>query len=531
MLGYGAVLILAALSRVAAQDGTSPSDTSDASADKPAAKPPVVADAQQIPDASQSSDTQDTSNAPAPNSPLLPYQGGNPYTPFSPNSTNPQSSQITAPAIYTTGSRDLSQISTNAGLAQAFAPTTESGYLAEQRGGYSHAPIERLKLGPFDLKATLLANVISDDNINAGEVGQGKESDITFGLTPAVLLQYGNHEGQKGAASVVYAPTFQRYYHHSDEDNDNQNVAVNATYPFERLTLDASGTYSEVTGYNTDTDTRTTQTSELASFGGSYDIDDKLSFSSHVQELKTSFSNPSSGGINQGQTLGQGDETSSINSSLGYKVSEKITASLSGNFGIDKPQDSRQETYEQALIGVTYLPTEKITFFAQGGAEFRQNVSNEFNGQSTTGNGSGDETNPIFSGGVGYTPFDSTVLTVNASQSVHSDAAQAGQTEVNTGVGVSATQRFFQRLFLNVSFDYSHQDSGSGNNTTTSNGLSTSQDTLTYRTSLTISPTAWSSVSAYYQYLDNESGDSGVASSSSQNYHDNQFGLSAAVQF
>ena len=135
-------------------------------------------------------------------------------------------------------------------------------------------------------------------------------------------------------------------------------------------------------------------------------------------------------------------------------------------------------------------------------------------------------TNPIFSAGLGYTPFDSTTLSVNASQSVHSSTADSTQTVVATGVGVTATQRFFQRFFLNLGFNYAHtstdNQSGTGDSSTTGTG---SQDTLVYRPSLSFAPTAWTSVAIYYQYLDNESNTPGAA------YHDNQMGIAISAQF
>ena len=174
---------------------------------------------------------------------------------------------------------------------------------------------------------------------------------------------------------------------------------------------------------------------------------------------------------------------------------------------------------------MNYQPTQKITLFAQGGVEFRQYDHG------------GDKTNPIFSGGVGYAPFDSTVLQVNAFQDVRSSNADSEQTVVSTGVGFSATQRLLQRFYLNFTFNYSHQDnqavSGSdqtgGTTPPPSSGISTasgnSQDNLVYRPSFSFQPTAWSSVALYYQYLDNESSTAGGS------YHDNQMGVSVTARF
>ncbi|MCE0522898.1 MAG: outer membrane beta-barrel protein [Methylacidiphilales bacterium] len=492
--------------------------------------PAPASNAQPLPGTSASTDnsqgtdnTQTPTNPQVPNTPLLPQQGANPYLPFSTTSATTstssqvQSPQLTAPGLYTTGVNNVSQIATNASLTQAFSQEPVSGFLSEQAFGYSYPPIERIRLGPFDLKAAVSTNVVYDDNLEAGEQNQGRISGASFGVTPAILLEYGAQEGQRGYASVTYAPTITRFFDHSDLNTTNQNVALNLRYPFQRLSLDLSQTYSQVTGINQNLNARTTQTSSVTTVGGSYEIDDKLSLSSHFQELITNYSGTT--GNSSGQ--GEGDTTSSINTSLLYHLSAKMTLGPSVNVGIDKPQNAKQATYEQALLGLSYQPTEKISLFAQAGAEFRQ--GNE-NGQSGPNAPSGDTTNPIFSAGVGYTPFDSTTLSVSASQSVYASSANSTQTVVNTGVGFSATQRFFQRFYLNFSFSYSHNDyqNGNGGMTTTTGS---SQDTLSYRPSLTFAPNAWSSVALYYQYLNNTSNSPGGS------YYDNQMGVSVSAQF
>lgn len=527
--GFGGLLTLALLGNLVADDQTDQTT------------PAVSPNAGTLPDDSTPPDSsQAPVNPQMPVTPLLPQQGVNPYLPFSSSpasAANTQSPQLTAPTLYTTGTNDLSQIATTAALTQAFSQSSASGFYSEPGMSYSYPPIERIRLGPFDLKAALSTNLISDDNIRTGTQGQ-KISDTSYGITPAILLEYGAHEGQKGYASVVYTPTITRFFHNPDLNSDDQSVALGVQYPFQRLTLNFSESYSQATGVNTDLNARTTQTSNATTFGGTYDIDDKLAFSSSVQEVITSFSaGGGQGGGTQagtpGGVQGQGDQTTSVNTSLSYHLSEKMSVGPNVNAGFDKPDNSKQETFEQAYLGLTYLATEKINFFAQGGVEFRQGggLNNNNNNQLGQGNNqNGNTVNPIFSAGVGYTPFDSTSFSLNAYQGVHSSVADSSQT-VTTGVGVNASQRFFQRFFLNLSFSYSHNDdlSGTGGFSTTSNTggttAGTSQDTFAYRPSLSYNPTLWTSVAIYYQYLDNQSNSVGA------NYHDNQMGVSASVQF
>ncbi len=469
----------------------------------------------QVPTVSQS-----PFNPPNTTIPQFPAAPANPISPYTSSSANPQSPQLTAPSLYVTGANDLSQIGTTSALSQAFSEVGASGFYNEPILENEAPPIERIRLGPFDLKAAVVTSVVGDDNLRTGDgpsggADGGSKGDVTYAVTPAILLQYGDHDGQKGFATVLYSPTFTRYVHHSDENTDEyQNVALNAAYPFQRLTLNLTQTYSQTTGVNTDSTLRTSQTTSFTNVGATYEVDDKISLSSQAQEVINSFEG-SSGQLSGGE----GETITSLNNTATYRLSDKLTIGPNFNIGIDKPDDTGQQTFEQGTVGINYAPTEKIGVYAQGGAEIRQYE------------GAGSNVNPIFGVGVGYTPFDSTSIMVNASQSVHTDindnnsasTAVMNQTVVNTSVGASVTQRIAQRFFLGFDFEYSHNDNEGGTGGTTA--ATTSQNTMTYRPSLQFAPTGWTSVALYYQYQSNQSNDPGST------YNDNQVGLSLSAQF
>jgi hypothetical protein len=489
--------------------------------------------------------TQPSQEPQVPNIPLLPAQAANPYQPFSltPTTLNAQAPQITSPSLYTTGTNDISQVSTNTALLNAFSTPSIPGFTSsEQEGGYSHPPIERILLGPIEMKAALVTNAVYDDNLfgsngqNSGNINQNNnnnnesKSDLEYSATPAVLFTYGEQEGQRGYASLIYSPTIMRYVHNTSQNDVNQNVAFNAQYAFQRLTLNLSETYAQVTGINLDSNTRTTQTSNSVSFGGNYLIDPKLTLNVQLQYINTSFADPG-GGQQQNSNVGNGGNTYSINTSLSYSYSDKLSFGPNFNFGVDKPQDNAQDTYEQVTMGVTYQPRPKFNFYLQGGVELRQydDSNNNNNNSGNNQSNSGDEVDPIFSAGVNYLPFDSTTLSLSASQTIHSSDTGSGQTATSTGISVSASQRFFQRLYLGFNFNYNHSDYNNGstgpNDFNGTNFDASTSDNYSYRTSLSINPTAWSTAALYYQYSDNES------DNSSDSYHDNQIGLSLSAQF
>ena len=472
------------------------------------------------PSASRIPNPQNPNGSTSTYTPLIPQSSASPYTSLNSGVSN-QSTLSPTPVLYNTGTYDLSQIATSNALSSAFSgQSTALGFSSDQGMSFSHPPIERIRLGPFDLKAAATSSVVEDDNINAGlGSGTGKENDTIFTLTPAVLLEYGNHEGQRGYASLVYAPTLTRYYHHSALDTDNQNVSFAATYPLQRLTLDVSDTFSQVTGVNQDTFSRTTQTSNDARFGANYAVDDKLGVYTQYENVETSYAN---GG-------GNSDEFNSISSTVSYQLSDKITLGPEVKLGIEKPENSDEQTFEQALVTMTYRITEKIGLSGSGGAEFRQQGNSNNSGGDNGGDGT--STSPVFNVGLGYSPFDSTQMGIFAYENIQASSGDSSQNVTNTGVGFSLNQRIKQRFFFGFTFFYSHSEYSNESGAAAPSGAAAQtpagnqQDNFVYRPSLSFSPTVWSSIALYYQYQDNE------ANGTSVGYHDNQMGVSISAQF
>ena len=395
---------------------------------------------------------------------------------------------------------------------------------------YSHPLFERLRLGPFDLKASVTTAVVSDDNLAAGQGSTGKLSDTFLAVTPSVVLVYGDQEGQRAYSSLIYAPTINRYFQHAGLNDTNQNVGFSMGYPFQKLSLDVSETYTQTTGINQDINARTTQNASVTRLGANYVLSDKLGLSSQVQEIITTYENG----------VGLGDEISSFDNKLAYQLTDKITIGPELNLGIEQPKGGRQETFEQGLVSWTYLATDKISFSGNAGAEIRQPNSDNgaFGGQS-----SGSTVNPVFSAGIGYNPFDSTRLSLSGYENQQASSGSGSQTVTNLGVGFSATQRFLHRFYFGFSYFYAHSEYQSSSGSTTApvtapvtgppgtnfvipvqvNGAK--QDNFVYRPSISYSPTLWSSIGLYYQYQDNQNTTPGAG------YHDNQMGVSVSAQF
>ncbi len=458
-----------------------------------------------------------------PNSPLLPSQALNTSPLYSsPDNNGGQPGLLEAPQIYNTGAYDLSSVAANNALAQAFMQTGVVS--SEQSPDQGPSPLDRIRIGPVDLKTSLNFIVTSDDNIGAQPAGPNRRSDTTYALTPAVLVNYGAHDGQKGYASVVYAPTLTRFSHYSANDSDDQNVAVNFGYPFQRLTLRATEAYTQTTGVNLDARERATQSTNIATLGADYEVDDRITLQNTLQYLDTSYSNAGGGGGGSGGLLG--DTAEALHTVVSYRLSDKLSFGPGVNIGIESPENGVQQTFQQVLLDASYQPTDKISLYGQGGVEFRQYLHGAH------------DTNPVFSAGVNYRPTQNATLNFSGNQSVQPASTNTSQTTLNTGVAFSASEKLFQRYILGFSFFYAHSEyngTGTGSSVTpeTGNGVTSftinpngsNQDNLVYRPSLSFAFSQWSSIGLYYQHQDNESSVQG------NSYHDNQAGVSVSAQF
>ena len=376
--------------------------------------------------------------------PLLPSQAlnGSPlYASALGSSAYP--TDLNAPSLYNTGAFSLSQIAVNDALQEAFLG---GGIMASNLSpDQSPSPLDRIELGPINFKCALNLSLISDDNIDAQPAGPNRVSDVEYAITPAVLFSYGTQPGQRGFASLVYAPTILRFLRHSDEDSDNQNVALSLQYPFDRLTLDAGESFTQTTGVNLDARARTTQATERATFGGSYDIDDKLTAQSHVEYLDTTYTSPE-GTINSFNSELVNETRETWSSAAVYTLNEKLNFGPQFNLGLETPENSPQQTFEQGLLNFNYQATNKILVDGQAGIEWRQYTHGV------------DRTNPVFTAGVTYKPTDDTSIAVHGFRNVTPTSDASDETDVNTGVAVTLGQRLFQRLALGFTFNYLHTD-------------------------------------------------------------------------
>ena len=176
---------------------------------------------------------------------------------------------------------------------------------------------------------------------------------------------------------------------------------------------------------------------------------------------------------------------------LDYQVAPKtaVGVGLTGGY-LDAARGANQ-TYEQPQLEIKYLPTEKLSFSGQTGAEFRQFDS-----------GVKDRTHFIFDLQGDYEPADGTSITLDSRRETTASAEYTGQNIVESIYQAGVRQRFLQRIYISV-------DGGLVHNQYENNEVNTSvarrDDYYFYKISSSSDVTRYGTVALSYEHRKNDS--------------------------
>ena len=135
--------------------------------------------------------------------------------------------------------------------------------------------------------------------------------------------------------------------------------------------------------------------------------------------------------------------TWSGNGWLDYKVDPRISVGIGPGGGYMQMSRGSDMTFESVQARVSGRLSQKLSFQVSGGVDIRQFLGVDLP----------DSLSPIYSGTLGYAPFEHTTLSLTASRTV--DASYyADQITENTSVSVAVQQRLLKRLSLSVSGGY-----------------------------------------------------------------------------
>lgn len=358
----------------------------------------------------------------------------------------------------------------------------------------------RLKLGIFEVRPLLSSSVVYDDNILIAP--SNEESDVVFIVTPGVVVGAGDSvERKESFLQLAYSPSFLLFADRTDLNAVNQMAGLNGQHVFNRLSLGGGVQWEKsFATTNRDIGGRVEQSVLLLSLRAGYKLGERSSLEANGQFLNRDIEQ----GVDARDYLGR--------LWFVYGLTSKLDASVGAAFGHLEASDQPGQPYQQILLRSRYESTQKLSFNASAGVEFRQFDS-----------GRTSRTTPVFDVTGNWQPVNSLVVSLTAYRRVTSSASLVEENFTSTGVSLIGRQRIIGGLSLELSGGYEQAVYSSAADSSAS--VDREDDYAYGRAALLYSLRKWGQVSVFHLYRNN---DSSLANFSFEN---RQTGLQWQVAF
>lgn len=335
-----------------------------------------------------------------------------------------------------------------------------------------------------------------DDNIFISNTDRVADTILT--VTGGISLIYGDWRSRSENFLVAdYEASGVFYFENPDQNSFNQIATLMGQYRIQRLLMQLRSQYLYLTGAERDIGDLATRNLINNSLRLSYDLSDKTALTAEgfadIATYQTFFNS-----YEFGAKFG-----------ADYQILQKVRVGPQAVIGFLNVEDSPFQVYEQIRARATYDATGKLNFEGSAGIEFRQFDSE-------------NRTYFVFSLAANYRPFAGTAITLRGYRRLFGSAALEGQDFIATGVELVFTQRFFQRIYLNVTTGYENDEYV---------GISPDADAgrvdnyVFVRPAIAFAFTKWVSISVFYEFRQNFSNDSEFA------FYNNRVGGALAFQF
>jgi hypothetical protein len=336
---------------------------------------------------------------------------------------------------------------------------------------------DNIFIQPTDKKADFYVDI--DPTLAVG-TGNFRDAVASFADIPHFLVRTNEEDlPWKNFAYFSYTPDgiiFSKY-HKEDHLNNDARLAVQE----ERDLWTVKGDLHFQTESEPDIDVgrRINETDYTADFNAAYALTGKLTGGSELYGEHSDYS----GGLSS--TDGR------VTGYLDYQVAPKTALGVAAAGGYLNVAQGANQPYEQALLQIKYLPTEKLSFNAQGGDEYRQFRSRVPNRSQFVFDVSGT-----------YDATDSTELTLRANRDTIASAEYAAEDIVESVYQASIRQRFLQRLYLSIAGGLAHDNYENNEPIVT---VARHDDYYFYQPSLSCDVTQHGTVQLSYEHRENNS--------------------------
>jgi len=311
-------------------------------------------------------------------------------------------------------------------------------------------------------------------------VGNFRDAVASFANIPHFLVRTGEEDlPWKNFAYISYTPDGIIFSKYHKEDRLNHDARLTAQQERDLWTVKGDLHFQNESEPVIDVGRRISETDYTADFNAAYALTGKLTGGSELYGRHSDYN----GGFSStdGRATGY----------LDYQVAPKTALGFAAAGGYLDVAQGASQPYEQALLQIKYLPTQKLSFNAQGGYEYRQYHSRIPNRSQLVFDVSGS-----------YDLTDSTELTLRANRDTSASAEYSGEDIVESIYQGSIRQRFLQRLYLSVAGGFEHNKYESNEPAIT---VSRHDDYYFYQPSLSCDVTQHGTVQLSYEHRENKS--------------------------
>jgi hypothetical protein len=397
-------------------------------------------------------------------------------------------------------------------LDQPDNQTGQEPLLSNETGEEAPAPVDpRSKgygvlFGVVDVRPEMSFGVTYDDNILISS--SNPKRDVVYTISPGVLLGLGDYlVKENDFLRVEYIPSLTLFNHYSNINSLDHFLRIEGQYALGPLMLGGSFEYDKFSGPDRDVGGRINRDVYTVDLSASYTISDKASIDTDTAVWFRHYRS-------------QIGSTEIINHNwLNYNLSPKLITGAGVAVGWLQPESGGgRQIYEQVLARLLYPSSEKLTFSANAGVEFR-----EFSAAGT-------RVTPVFGLNASYQLSPGTKISISGLRRTTNSAALNGQNYTATSISVDLLQHLIGDFYLTLGGGY--ENDAYRNTTSTSNTTATTvaggqrQDNYYYiRPGLTYRPKDWVSVSLSYFYQTDNS------NSPTNSFRDRQLQLEVRLGF
>lgn len=261
------------------------------------------------------------------------------------------------------------------------------------------------------------------------------------------------------------------------ENMVNHDARIEAQWETGKLQISGAFSFQDGTAADIDIGGRVQRRVYTASVGVKYQVMEKVSLET---TLRRTISEPA-----DFITTKEWTSENWIN----YLATPLVTVGLGGVFGQLEIEGASDEQYEQALLRLGYSATEKLSFEARGGVEFRQR-----------GEGLGDKTTPVFGAGLKFSPLERTTIALEGFRRTEYSGLERGRDFTLTGAALRLKQSIGRGFHLTLDGGYEVSDY-----TESVDGRSRTDDYFFVRPGVLYNIARWGNAQLHYLHREDRS--------------------------